>query len=94
MASLSVDPAELRLLGRDVGAIHDHVLDLSGRLSSLSVTVTGHPGLARAVEDFAGGWEYALGRIGEHAGELGPMLAHAADTYEVVDAEVAKTARG
>ena len=94
MASFSVDPAELRDLSRDIDAIQDHVTHLSGRLSSFSVTATGHPGLARALSDFAQGWEYALARIGEHAGELGPMLIHAADTYEAVDAEVAKTARG
>ena len=94
MATFSVDPAELRHLGRDVDAIQDHVVQLSGRVSSLSVTATGHPGLAQALGEFADGWEYALARIGEHAGELGPMLVHAADTYEAVDAEVAKTARG
>ncbi len=94
MATFSVDPAELRELGRDVGAIQDHLRELSGRLALLSVAATGHLGLARALGDFADGWEYALARIGEHAGELGPMLIHAADTYEAVDAEVAKTARG
>jgi hypothetical protein len=94
MGSFSVDPAELRHLGRELGAVHDDVTRVSGRLSSLSGTATGHPALAQALGTFAEDWEYALARIGEHAGELGPMLVHAADAYESVDAEVAKTARG
>jgi Family of unknown function (DUF6507) len=94
MGRFSVDPAELRDLGRELSAVHDDVTRVSGRLSSLSGTATGHPGLAQALGDFAEHWEYALSRIGEHAGELGPMLVHAADAYEAVDAEAAKAARG
>lgn len=94
MTSFSVDPAELRHLGRELGAVHDDVTRVSGRVSSLSGTATGHPGLAHALGTFAEDWEYALGRIGEHTGELGPMLVHAADTYEAVDADVAKAVRG
>jgi hypothetical protein len=94
MASFSVDTAELRQLGRELAPVHDDVTRLAGRFSSLSATATGHPRLAQALGSFAEEWEYALGRIGEHARELGPMLLHAADTYEAVDAEVAKTAGG
>jgi len=94
MARFSVEPAQLRRLGRDVAALHGNVRRISGRVSSLSAAETGHPGLAQALADFAEDWEYALARIGEHAEELSPMLVHAADTYEAVDAEVGEAARG
>ena len=94
MANFSVDPAELRQLGRELAPVHDDVTRLAGRFASLSATATGHPRLAQALGSFAEEWEYALGRIAEHARELSPMLLHAADTYEAVGAEVAKTAGG
>ena len=94
MARFSVDPAELRDLGRELGAVHDDVRRLSGWVSSLSGATTGHPRLAQALGNFAEDWEYALGRIGEHTGELGSMLVHAADTYDAVDADVTKATDG
>jgi hypothetical protein len=94
MPSVSVDPDELRHLGRELGAVHHAITRLSGRVLSLSRGTTGHPGLAQALGHFADDWKYALGRIGEHTGELGLILVRAADTYETVDAEVAKTKRG
>jgi hypothetical protein len=94
MTDFSVQPNELRALGRTLGGVHGRLVHLTGKMSSLGGSVTGHDRLAAALEGFAEEWTFSLGKIKEHAEAVEAMVIQAANAYDEVDTEVARAARG
>lgn len=94
MTRFSVQPDELRALGRTLGGVHGRLAHVTGLMSSLGGAAAGHRRLAAALEDFAEEWRFSLGRIKDHAEAVEAMVLQAADAYAEVDAEIARAARG
>lgn len=93
MTRFSVELNELRALGQALGGVHERLVHLTGTMSSLGGSATGHQGLAAALEHFGEDWRYSLGKIREHAEGLERIVTQAAQAYSEVDAEIARATR-
>jgi hypothetical protein len=94
MTRFSVEPGELQALGRTLAGVHGRLVHVTGMMSSLGGSATGHHGLALALEGFAEEWAFSLGKIKEHAEAMRGMVVQAADTYRAVDDEISSATRG
>jgi hypothetical protein len=90
VSRFQVNPDELVTLGQQLERIGR---ELKGTGSRLRIgDATAHPRVAQALGHFADQWDYALGKISEHAANVAGNLKGAGEAYARSDQEIAKAA--
>lgn len=80
----TVDPSELRALGRSMVVLSGRLAEARGVAQS-SRDAFGDDRLAQAVGDFVERWRWQSDRIGERLSEASDRLRAAADNYQQVE---------
>lgn len=87
MATFTVDPATLQELSSTLSVIHCEMENMHG-------VATGYEGLLGGsdlegeVEGFCSHWNYGIGQLSDHMGQVVERLNFAAETYGRSDEEI------
>lgn len=84
MSNLRIDGEALRAAARRIREVVDS-LSTAGSDAHEAADYVGHGGLAGRVKDFADGWEYRRGKLGDELRQVADMLEAIDDTFTDLD---------
>jgi hypothetical protein len=89
---LEVDPAVLRIAGRQLRAAVEVAHDVRHESARLTVLVAdaGHERLSDAVDTFLDKWAHGIGCLIEDADKLATMLTEAGTAYGQVESSISR----
>jgi hypothetical protein len=93
MATFTVDPATLQELSSTLSGIHSEMQNMHG-------VATGYEGLLGGtdlegeVQGFCSHWNYGIGQLSDHMGQVVERLNAAAQNYGKSEQEIQKAAGG